>query len=229
MWLNISGRVLLAIFCESYLENAVLFYLSLVAIAWSILFAWLWTWSATMGCLCRHQTIPSYLHHHCGKWYTQSQPSLTDPSKASGACSSRKKGGRKGKVLFLKSERAGLPGSYGQETQVPWTPYFGSHWAPKGKVDPSCPGAQTPLSGSLPSQGICILERCWRFLIKSFPCLFAWVNLVVRRCVNSLALIIYSMYSDVVSWILSTVFSSMKRDDFKFFSFFLSLGIWGYM
>lgn len=108
MWQNISGRVFLAIFCERYLKNAILLYLSFSSHCMEYFVCM--TWSAPVGCLYRHQTVPSYPHHHCGKWYTQCQPSLADPSKTSGACLSRKKGGRKGKVVFLKSKRAGLLG-----------------------------------------------------------------------------------------------------------------------
>lgn len=137
------------------------------------------------------------------------------------------------KVVYLYAERKGLPGSYRHETpDLTGMPDFGfPKWVPTAEVDPPSPGAEITLSAWLPSQDICILEISWRFLIMSFLRLVVWVNLVVRRSVNTLVHIICSMYSDAVSWILSTSFPSMRKTDFKhwglFFSFLAVSG--GYM
>lgn len=63
----------------------------------------------------------------------------------------------------------------------------------------------TLLSGSLLSYDICLLKICQRFLIMLFLRLFAWVNLTVRQHMSSIAHVIYSVYSGMLSIMLSSV------------------------
>lgn len=183
----------------------------------------MWPWSAFMeGCACIPTGRASFLHlcGKCSQIYWHIQLNHLEPVQAG-----KNPRWDKGKSdIFVCRERTYMPerdsyrpGLYRNETpDLPGMPDFGfPKWVPTAEVDPSSPGAQTTLWGWLFSQDICILEICWRFLIMSFLWLVVWINLVVRRSVNSLAHIIYSMYSDAVFWILSTALPSVKKRDFK--------------
>lgn len=148
---NPSGRVFLSVFCRSYLKAL---FLPLFGSHCTVHFISL---NVALKCLhgrlYKHPTGRASLHQ---LWKMVQALRSTYTSTLiiwSLFEQERTPGGIKEKVIFLYTEREGLPGSYKHETpDLPGVPDFGfPRGILKAEVDPSSPGAQTTLSGWLPS------------------------------------------------------------------------------